>query len=121
MTPRRADRGMLHAIAHRGELANRSVQFFRLGREHLPVDPGSAIRREHPGDLLEREAGRTTERDQRQSLHHGAIEHATQALPAHGCDQAFLLVEAQRRRRHAGLLCHLGDVHFRHALDLKLT
>jgi len=39
--------------------------------------------------------------DERQPIQHAGIEDTVQTPPAYGADQAFLLVEAQRRCRQA--------------------
>jgi hypothetical protein len=55
---------MAEAVAHRGELADRSIELLRLVRQHLPIDARPSVWREHPRDLIEREAGRAAERDE---------------------------------------------------------
>jgi lactam utilization protein B len=102
---------VLEAVAHRLQSPDRRVQLVGLGRERAAVDRRLALRREHRADLVEREAGRLAERDQRQLVQHAGLEAAAQALSAHRRDQPLALVEAQRRRRHARAPGHFGNVH----------
>jgi len=62
------------AVSHGSQLANRPVQFFGLCGEHLSVDPRPAIRREHARDLIEAEAGRASERDEREAVQNTGVE-----------------------------------------------
>jgi metallophosphoesterase superfamily enzyme len=50
---------MPQAIAHGGQPSDRPVEFLCLGHEHPTIDAWPAVRCEHPGNLLEREAGLT--------------------------------------------------------------
>lgn len=109
------------AIAHGAELADRPVELRRLGREHRSVDARLAVRREHSGDLIEREAGLAPEHDQREPIEHGGIEEPAQAAPANRGDQALLLIEPQRRGRDTRPAHHLRNIKIGHALDLKPT
>ena len=88
---------MAQAVAHGSELADGSVEFVGLGREHLPVDARYASRREHVADLFERKARGAADRNKRQPLEHAGVEQAAQAAPAGGGDEPFFFVEAQRR------------------------
>jgi hypothetical protein len=79
---RTAGGGVPEAVARVGQFADGPVQFLRLGQEHLPVDAGPPVWREHERDLIEREAGGAPHRDQRQPLQHTGIEHTMQTVPA---------------------------------------
>ncbi len=116
---RRAARGVAEPVTERRQLADALVQLVRLRRELATVDPRLAVRPEHAGDLVEREAGVAPQRDQAEALEHRAIELAAQAVAAGRLDQAARFVVAQGRRRDARVLCHFADVH--RALDLKST
>jgi hypothetical protein len=93
---------MPEAVAHRLQALDRRVQLVGLGRELAAVDRGLALRREHRADLVEREAGRLAERDQRQLVEHAGLEGAAQALAAHRGDEP-LLVSGIASFRAAGL------------------
>src|SRR5690606_41037444 len=74
--------GVPQAVAHRGQLADRSVQLLGLRRELPPIDTGPSVRSEHEPDVLQREAGRAPERNQREPLQHSGIELTAQSPPA---------------------------------------
>ena len=105
---------MQQSVAHRGELADGTVQFAGPVDQLAAVDAYLAIGCEHPCDLVQREARRAPQRDERQPLQHGLVEHASLATPADGGDQPLVLVEAQRGGRHAGALRHFADVELPH-------
>ena len=111
---------MPQAVAHGAKLADRSVQFFRLGGEYFAVDTWPPARREHTRDLIERKAGGAAQRDQRQLLQNPRTVKAAQAVPADRPDQTLFLVEPQRRGGEPGAACDLGDVQI-DSLDLKWT
>ncbi len=112
---------MPQAIAHAAEFPDRPVEILRLGREHLPVDTRSTVRREHAGDLLEGEPGLAPERDQREPVEHCGTKKAALAAPADRGDQPLLLVKPQRRGRDSRPAHHLRDIEICHPLDLKPT
>ena len=123
VTWRRTRRGMAQAVAHRDKLADRSVQLVGLGGKLPPVDTRPSVRREHPGNFIEREARRAPQCDQRQAdSSTSEIEQPAQAPPADGGNQPLFLIKLQRRRRNTGALCDFGDIdrHFT-PLDLKFT
>jgi len=91
----RAGSGVPKVVAHGAQLADRSVQFVRFLRKHLPVKPRTPVRAEHERDLIERGAGRTPEGNQCQTLQHAGIEETAWAAPADGSDQPLFLVEPQ--------------------------
>jgi hypothetical protein len=92
---------MLQAIAHGGELANRLVELFRLGREYLPVDREAPVRREHRGDVVQRKPGGAAKRDQRQALEHErAAAPFLPALPARRVDEPGQFAFADPARVH---------------------
>jgi len=106
---------VLQAAAQGNQLADRSVELGRPGLEHLPVDARTPIRREHARDLVEREAGRAPERDQREAFQHAGIEDTPQPVPPYRGDQVLLLIEAQGRGGHARAPRHLRNIQAFHA------
>jgi hypothetical protein len=65
-----AGSGVSQAIAKDAQFAGHPAYFPRHGRGHLPVDTRLPVRREHEGDLIEREAGGAPLRHQRQPFQH---------------------------------------------------
>ncbi|MNN65101.1 hypothetical protein D3C81_1805800 [compost metagenome] len=116
MARRRAHGGVPQSVPHRRQLADRPVQLIGLGGEQFPVNLRPALLREHPGDVIQRESRRPPQRDQRQAFEHASVIYAPHAAPADRGDQALFLIEAQRRRRHARLLRHFGDIQAFHRL-----
>jgi hypothetical protein len=104
------------AIAHGAQLAHLPVELVGLRREHRPVDPQPAVRREHPRDLVEREARGAPERDQRQALQHVRGEEPPQATPARRGHEPFFFVVPERGGRDAGPPRHFTDVQVFHRL-----
>ena len=102
--------------AHRAQSADRPVELVGLVCEHLPVDARPSARSEQTSDLVEREAGVTSQRDQCQPLQHARIEETAQPAPADRRDQSFLLIEPQRRSRSSRAPRHFGDIHVFHPL-----
>jgi hypothetical protein len=92
---------MPQAVAHRAQLADRAVQVLRLRGEQRALDPRPPVGAEHAADLVQREAGRAAQRDEREALEHVRAVDPPQAVPAGRDDQAFFLVEAQGRGGHA--------------------
>src|SRR3954451_9859601 len=84
-------------------------------REPVPVAPrGRAVGRqlgELVRDLIERQADLLGEDDERDAAEHRARVAAVAGSGALRGDEPALLVEAQRRRRHAAALRHLADRH----------
>lgn len=118
---RRTGRGMAQPVAHRDELADRSIQLVGLGGKLPPVDTRPSVGREHSGNFIEREARRAPQCDQRQAIQDLQIEQPAQAAPADRGNQPLFLIESQRRRRDTGAPCDFGDIDRYHALDLKFT
>ena len=112
--------GMAQAIAHRLQAPDHRVDLIGLGRKHPAIDARPTIGREHRTDLVQREAGHLSKRDERQLIQHARAEPAAQPLSPDRCDQPFLFIEPQRRSRNARSLCHLRDVHDE-TLDFKST
>ena len=110
MTGRGARSRMSQAVAHGGQLANRLVQFVRFGRELSPINAWPSVRREHECDLLEREAGGATQRDECEALHHAGLEQTTQASPARRGNESLFFIEAQCRNRNARALRYFSDI-----------
>jgi len=77
----------------------------------LPVDSELPVWREHERDLIEREAGGASQRDQRQPFENAGIEYTVETPPADRSDQPFLLIEPQRRGREARVPGHFRYVH----------
>jgi hypothetical protein len=109
------------AVAHGAEASDGFVELLRFCRQECAVDLQAPVRREHLGDLAEREAGDAPHRDQGQPLQHVGMKQPPQALPADRGDQPLFLVVPQGGGRNAGSARHLGDVQCAHALDLKST
>ena len=112
---------MPETIAHRGQLAERLIERVGLGSEQAAIDPDAAAARKHRRDVLEREAGRTAELDQREALEHARVELPAKAAPADRRNEPAFLVEPQRRGGKARLPRYFGDVELAHALDFKWT
>lgn len=82
MTWRWTGGGMAQAVAHGDQFADRSVQFVGLGSKLSPVDTRPSVGCEHLGNVIEREAGRAPQRDQRQAVQDLPIEQPAQTAPA---------------------------------------
>jgi general stress protein 26 len=69
-------RRVAQSVAQGAQTTDRAIQVVRLRLQQAAVDPRTAVCGEHLRDLVEREARRAPERDQRQSFQHRGIEHA---------------------------------------------
>lgn len=111
---------MAQAVAHGGQAADGLVEFLRFAGEQPAVDGRAAVGREHAGDLVEGEAGGAAERDQGEAPQHVRLEQTPETPSADGFDQAFFLVEAERRSGKARARGDLADVE-NFPLDFKST
>ncbi len=100
----------VHELARAAERLK--ADLIGLVLQHLALDVGPLVGREHLRDLVQRKTGRLAQRDQRQQLQHARVEGAAQALTADRGDQPLLFVIAQRRGRQArasGDFCNVHD------------
>ena len=112
---------MTEPVAHAGQLPDRRIELVGLRGQEPALDARGTLRREYETDLFEREASRTAEPDECEAIEHVGVERPVQAPTPDGGDEAFFLVEAERRGGKVGKLRDLGDVERAHALDLKCT
>lgn len=62
---RGASSGAPQTIADGAQLADSPIEFLGLTGEYLAIDAHPPVKREHPRNLIEREAGLAPEHDQR--------------------------------------------------------
>ena len=101
---------MSELVTHRAESGDGLVEFVRFRRDPVASEVGRAVDAEHRSQLVEAEAGVPTEGDHGEPSDHVVVELPSEPASADRRDEPSLLVVAERRRRQAGLVDHLGDV-----------
>ena len=102
---------MPEAVAERGQLGDRAVEFIRFGGEHLAIDTQTTVRGEYALDFVQGKPRRAADRDECEPFEDARIELTAEAVAADRGDQALFLVEPQCRHGQTRSLRDHSDIH----------